>query len=434
MLRQDLIFEALDNFGVITPKSHPMKFMFGCMKNRLGYDCKDCLSINNYYTFNFWNLRLPTLEGQYLINKVDFLGDLTLLIKHNDVSIYTDSKYLIKIYDNVENNGLDILTEDTDRTDSYKVIKNDEGVNVYYKRVNLTCGNCSFLNEIAITDILNYYKNKLSLRDSFIGMELSLQRAGKAFTVTTLLDKNLTDYMSSLIYESCESIDETLMRIMKEILSFLGPLKSGSIQFNHSCLTTENILVKSGDSNTIGCKITNFGKSSITLNGVRFYNNSMSGKTEPIEMDEDCFLLSGEGDDIKNKYINYKRFIYSSDPPPMSYDIAVFIASMTRHPLVINRLVSGKLKMFKKNVLETAFSKEDLHKLLKISLIRSKRSSFKSFNRIIEDFGVKRIKIKTDLSKLYSCCNVFPPKPSSSGMKDYQLSLDDNSKPVSLLF
>jgi hypothetical protein len=68
--------------------------------------------------------------------------------------------------------------------------------------------------------------------------------------------------------------DEFIIDMIMQILEPLNILKSNKYSFNHNDLKLMNVFVNQDSSNNITYQIADFDKSSITWNGVRFYNNN----------------------------------------------------------------------------------------------------------------------------------------------------------------
>lgn len=428
MQRENLLHEALEDFGVITCDSHPFKFIFGGMNNRYGFESYDFIPINDYFTFNFWRLHMPTVETQYMIKNKTLFGNLRLVSSKALYDCYTDDRFKLRVYKDIDNDSLRIDTCKAFTVNCFKIVRESQLHRIVYDKVMLASGNSSPINVICVSHILDYYSKKLFLRKMFDKVELALQNNNKCYIVTNLYRETLEGFISALRFESSSVIDDAIMSCIGSILRFLSPLKSEGVNFNHSDLRTCNIYLSKSSNCAKGFDLLKLSvphTSSITHNGVRFFNNSFGdgdlSPSPPCDVNTEYFLIPPMNTE-QEKYKTYKRLMYSSKGPSMSYDVAILIASIVRHPVVSTRMCKGMLPRLMKLVCNSVFYREDVVKLLSAP-------STNTLQGILYYFSSQEIKIKTDTSAAYTLCGVTPPSKEHH-YNDIAIITDDNFNPI----
>jgi len=206
--------------------------------------------------------------------------------------------------------------------------------------------------------------------------------------------------------------DDLLMDIAKQILLTFSILKSNNYKFVHGDSKCKNILVKNSSTGPI-FKLADFDKSSISWNGIRFFNGD---KVDENIIEQD-FIVENEYYKLNCWDDTRTRSMFSPKPIFMSYDVYTLIISMIREPKIFNFLICNKKSNFYK-LIEILFDETDLQTILnhtqqkinKFNYLKSINNNDKadkilvylrSIRRIVSNCHKLNIKFKIKIDNIY---------------------------------
>lgn len=228
---------------------------------------------------------------------------------------------------------------------------------------------------------------------------------------------DLHGYLSS---DKINVTNELMVNIISQVLTPLAILKDPIYSFNHSDLKAKNVFVQTLPSGEAIFKIADYDKSSITWNGIRFYNNS-----------NDWNVLSSVPTPLTDvNGITYYQVssmisaqLYTMHNPygiPMSYDVYTFIISLFAIDKVWDKYHFRSLPILD-DILEELFGTGKFSILGKIVNLRETVSSLNVINSILNG-----VNLKYDVSNVYRQVSVDPPllNPLTNFSTDISVSED----------
>ena len=217
------------------------------------------------------------------------------------------------------------------------------------KRFNLTAGGDDYSNQTVLHLILNKI---LKTNPNYVYQYDSFYCETGGYNIMELAEENdLSDFLTR--YK--ESInDDLLVDIFRQILEPLSILKQPQFGFVHADLKTRNVFVSMGKNNRPIYKLADFDKSSITWNGIRFYNNTIDYrafdipfkmKTNSYGIDYYSMDMSDRSYSVISKIEKVAINTYTMHNPNGFYpnhDVYTFFFSLMIEPVVWNYLNDNK--------------------------------------------------------------------------------------------
>jgi hypothetical protein len=292
-------------------------------------------STNNNYIF-----KIGEQMGSGKVGIVSFLyqrstGDQNgqkYIIKKNIARNQSLFTYLPVYIDNYDETAASVLP-------SLNLIFRDQ--NGVFK--NIFVGSNNFTNQTIIHSILNNIlkdsPNYAYQYDAFVCKSgtYNVTKYSNGGTLSAYINNN-PDLLS----------DVFILDMLHQILEPLSVLKTKPYSFNHNDLKLLNIFVNIDNSDNVTYQIADFDKSSISWNGVRFYNNNYDyawSKSIPFPFQyyesEAVYKLGGVTRSFLQMYImHYYRGIY------ISYDIYTLMYSLMMEPVFYNYVIRNTESVF----------------------------------------------------------------------------------------
>jgi len=277
----------------------------------------------------------------------------------------------------------------------------------------VTAGGDNFANQtcqhLILNVILNDNVNYLYQYDAFYCDNIG-------YNITEFCNKGtLHD-----VFSEYTITDDIIFYGLSNVLSPLAILKDPKYHFNHSDLKGKNVFA-TDDGKKIIFKIADFDKSSITWNGIRFFNNSLNylggNRIIPQKDSEGDYVYKFNSSQLTTQ-VNIMHNPYGV---PVSYDIYTFIISLFSIETVWNAYINERLPRLK-SLMHKLFKGASYYVIMgRIAQDYKLVVSMSYINSILNDMD-----LLYDLSFVYTLCAIVPPVLETNKTEDLTIQISNN--------
>ena len=374
------------------------------------FEFDDDYELNNEYITQFW---MPLKCHMQCMNKFadEIIGDAPLLAKGKVGEVYDKGTYVIKkTIGSISTSPLYVETT-FDIPSVVACIQFSVPDPKGDRYVHLSSGNNDFVNQTIMSQLIervitskangpNDLLSKLYVKTNNVFVHRNIGY--------TSMDKIEGGTFTQLIINNRFSpsvLDTILMDCAYQMLLVLSVLKDRKHSFVHADLKTDNILVDKHN-----YKISDFDKSSMTFNGVRFYNKSAlitaMGYAD-LTATDDWYTLSSRTIYSINNAVNKSMIMHNMYPFFSSYDIYTLFYSMMRLMPVAVALSAGLLPKFQET-LDLIWYKGEQERLMNGLFDMDPRYA-RSITAMTYDLGVKGVHLMRDVDRVYEHFGITAP-------------------------